>query len=93
VIAAHVSNRLFALAPELARIGGALGLHVASGTGAEPPGQGNNPGRFASEWVLLSADPDALAQAARAAGLHPLTASGDHRPWSDGYVNLLRAIR
>lgn len=93
VIAAHVSNRLFALAPELARIGRAVGLSAATGVGAEPPDQGDNPGRFASEWVLLSADPSALARAEEAAGLHPLTVTGARRPWSDDYVNLLRAIR
>ena len=95
MIAFHISNRLFALGPELRRIAHALGMSAAVGVGAQPPGQGSEPERFASIWVLLAKDPATLTRAETAAGFRALKSAprGGRRPWSDEYVNLLRAIR
>jgi hypothetical protein len=95
MIAFHISNRLFALGPELRRIARTVGMSAAVGVGDQPPGQGSEPERFASIWVLLAKDPATLTHAEAAAGFRALTVPphGQARPWSDDYVNLLRAVR
>jgi SAM-dependent methyltransferase len=93
VIVCHVSNRLFALAPELARIARAEGMVAAFGTSAPGSAKDVAEGRYDSAWVLLAKDPNRLSRLGQAAGFRALEAEGDTRPWTDDWVNLLRAIR
>jgi spermidine synthase len=93
VIACHVSNRLFRLAPELVRIAREEGLSAAFGSSERSEAEAAQ-GHYASEWLLLARDPEQLRVLSAAANFHLVTASlAPARAWSDDYVNLIRAIR
>ncbi len=105
VLAAHVSNRHFDLLPLVARVGLEVGLQpLIVGTTAAPRFQSQ-----ASDWILLSRNPQRLRQLARslrqrtkALGLPPnhahmqfLTKAelADIPLWSDDYSDLLAVLK
>jgi spermidine synthase len=105
VLAAHVSNRHFDLLPLVARLGLEVGLeNLVIGTAAAPQFQSQ-----ASDWILLSRNPQRLQQLARslrqrtrALKLPPKHAAmqrmtrlhlEDVPLWTDDYSDLLGVLR
>src|SRR5262249_14468360 len=91
VIAIHVSNRYFDLAPVVHRLADDLGLTGRFRLDPSSPEQ-EAAGRWSSQWVVLSPDPSALAS------LPPEMGWGDLPPpegrlWTDDYSDLLGAFQ
>jgi predicted methyltransferase len=87
VIAFHVSNRYYDLAPPIAAAVTASGWTILEKSHA--PGEVREPGETPSRWLAASADPDTIASL-RAAGWGD-TAIAD-RPFTDDYADLLRYL-
>ncbi len=88
VIAVHISNRVLNLAPVLAGIAQSLGLqcvHIYRPWMADPSA--------ASDWVLISRDPESFSVSEIAAAGTPLVADNSLPLWTDDYSNLLRVLR
>jgi spermidine synthase len=92
VIAFHVSNRYFDLAPVLARLASERGL-AAAGQEDTPTPDDEAEGKMASTWVLLSPDPAALARVTAGHPWQPLIDAGTTPLWTDTYTDLLGTAR
>jgi len=89
VIAFHVTNRFLALAPVIARVAAARGLHaVLVHDLAE-----QSDWLHRTDWVLVSRDPQALAREPIRAGAAPIATEPGQRPWTDDFNNLLGALK
>ena len=91
VLAVHISNRYFDLAPVVSRLADAFGLSAVGRLDAPPPDQ-VDAGHWSSTWVALAADPAALS------GLDPDDGWGalpapEGRLWTDDYSDLLGSFR
>ncbi|MFP5341769.1 MAG: hypothetical protein ACLGIJ_02415 [Candidatus Limnocylindria bacterium] len=87
VLAFHVSNRYYDLAPPIAAAVEAAGWTILEKS--HQPGEVREPGETPSRWLAASADPDAIA-ALRATGWRPTPAAD--RPFTDDYADLLRYL-
>lgn len=87
LLAFHISNRYYDLAPPIAAAVTAAGLTVLEKS--HDPGPVPEPGETPSRWLAASSDPDTLA-ALEAAGWRPTTAAD--RPFTDDYADLLRYL-
>jgi hypothetical protein len=89
IVAVHISNRFLDLKPVLANLAADLGLNAQLVSD-----DSNEKTRAArSDWVLLSARPDAYAQApfaGRVTGLEPDPGVG---LWTDQFNNLLGILK
>jgi spermidine synthase len=92
VIAVNVSNRFVDLEKPLARLADASGLVGLIRFDTPPPPTHQAPSRFASAWVVLSEDAEALATLASNHEWRTLRSDGG-RAWTDERADLLRAIR
>ena len=89
VIAFHVTNRFLALAPVIARVAGARGLHaVLVHDLAE-----QSDWLHRTDWVLVARDPRALAREPIRSGATPIATQPGQRPWTDDFNNLLGALK
>jgi hypothetical protein len=87
----HVSNRHFDLEPEVARIAKKLGLYAMSKRGED--GVIVDDIRAAStEYVAVAKDTDTLAALRMMASDWVSVADYAGKPWSDNYVNVIRAL-
>ncbi len=92
VIAFHVSNRYFDLAPVVHRVAEELGLAGAIKSDNPSPDE-VAAGRLSSQWVLLSRSPTALGPVMARDGWSSLDVAGDAPLWTDSFSDLLGAFR
>ena len=90
VVAFHVSNRYVDLEPVLGALARQAGLACRSRFD-EARGRAAAPGRDASHWVALAAQPGHLGRVASAAAWRACRSGGD--AWTDDYSNLAGALR
>lgn len=88
VLAVHISNRHFDLAPVLAAAADELGLHAVSGTYADAPEAHES----LAYWVVLTTDQGRAAEFEALPGWEPLTDSGA-RVWTDDYSSVLSVLK
>jgi SAM-dependent methyltransferase len=88
VIAFHVTNRFFDLAPAVDQLAKTYGLASALVVDDTPAG-----GLSKSDWMLLSTDQGWLAEVAVLGTVQAPTAIPSLHPWTDGYSNLLRILK
>lgn len=88
VLAVHISNRYYDLAPPVSAGLAAQGLTVLEKR--HDPGEVREPGETPSRWLAASADAVAI-EALTAAGWRPIE-PGD-RPFTDDYADLLSYLR
>ena len=87
LLAFHVSNRYYDLAPAIAAAVLPHGLTILEKR--YEPGHVREPGATASRWLAASRDPDRV-EGLRAAGWLPVTPSD--RPFTDDYADLIRYL-
>ncbi len=87
VVAFHVSNRYYDLAPAIAAAVSAQGLTIVEKS--HQPGAVKEPGETPSRWLAATRDPGKLDQL-RAEGWSLVAASD--RPFTDDYADLLRYL-
>ncbi|MCB1014823.1 MAG: fused MFS/spermidine synthase, partial [Acidimicrobiales bacterium] len=92
VLAFHVSNRYFDLAPVVGRVGTELGLQGAVRTDA-PDAAASAAGHLSSQWVVLGRSPEALAPIADDPGWYDAGTAGSAPLWTDSFSDLLGAFR
>ncbi|HYF46571.1 MAG TPA: fused MFS/spermidine synthase, partial [Acidimicrobiales bacterium] len=90
LIAIHVSNRYFELAPVIARLADELGLAGRWRLDPSSP-ELEADGRWSSQWVALAQDPAALDRLTPELGWGSLP-SPEGRLWTDDYSDLLGAF-
>ena len=88
IIAFHVTNRFLNLVPVVEGLAHARGLAVAWVSD-----NGDGKGGSSSEWVLLSADPAALAKPSIADAATPISPRRDWRLWTDDFNNLVQVLK
>jgi hypothetical protein len=88
IIAFHVTNRFLDLVPVVEGLAHARGLAVAWISD-----NGDGKGGSSSEWVLLSADPAALAKPSIAEAAAPIDVRRDWRLWTDDFNNLVQVLK
>ncbi len=89
VLAVHISNRFFDLAPVVSRLADDLGLTGLRRNDAAAGVQES--GRWSSQWVVLAADPSAVTALTPELGWGALPAP-EGRLWTDDYSDLLGAF-
>jgi len=88
LIAFHVSNRYYDLAPPIATAATQLGLTVLERSHA--PGAVREPGETPSRWLVASREPGAIAEL-HTSGWVPVALAD--RPFTDDYADLIRYLR
>ncbi|RSZ42631.1 MULTISPECIES: fused MFS/spermidine synthase [unclassified Variovorax] len=89
VIAFHVTNRFLALAPVVAKVAEARGLHaVLVHDEAEQADWLNR-----TDWVLVARDPRVLAREPVGEAAAAIATQPGQRPWTDDFNNLLGALK
>lgn len=91
VLAIHISNRYFDLAPVVSRLAETFGLSAMGRLDAPTPAQ-VEAGHWSSTWVALAPEPAALSGLSAADGWGALP-PGEGRLWTDDYSDLLGAFR
>jgi spermidine synthase len=93
MIAFHVSNRFFDLAPVLARIAADRRLVSYLRDDNDVPPEKAAQGMRASVWVVLARDDNDVGQLAHSAPRWVRLVSGRHESlWTDEYTNLLGVL-
>jgi hypothetical protein len=87
IIAFHVTNRFLDLVPVVEALAHAHGLAVAW-VADDGDGMASR-----SDWVLLSADPDALEKPLIAEATTPIQPRRDWRLWTDDFNNLVQVLK
>jgi spermidine synthase len=93
VLAFHVSNRFFDLAPVLAAIAQDQGLVCYARNDRDVAPERAAEGMRPSVWVTLARDPAALGQIAHSAPRWVRLAHVGRSLWSDDYTNVLGALQ
>lgn len=92
VLAFHVSNRYFELAPVLNRVAEEIGMSGVIGEDDPGPAEAAT-GHISSEWVLLSRSPTAFGAFEDTEGWYPLGLTGPAPLWTDSFSDLLGVFR
>ena len=90
VVAIHVSNRYFELAPVITRLADDLGLEGRWRLDPSSPAL-EAAGRWSSQWVALAVEPDRLSRLTPEMGWGDLPPA-EGRLWTDDYSDLLGAF-
>jgi hypothetical protein len=95
VIALHISNRNLDLAPVVAALVRAAGAVAWQQTHrpAAPPGVAAPAYRNLSSWIVIARQPEDLAPLAADARWSRLEGGAGERPWSDGFSDIVGALR
>jgi spermidine synthase len=88
IIAFHVTNRFLRLAPVVANIAAAQGLHTAY-----IRDENDNPALRNTDWILVSRSADVLAQAPLRQATTPLPAQAGLGVWTDDFNNLFDVLK
>jgi SAM-dependent methyltransferase len=88
IVAFHVTNRFLALAPVVARIAQARGLHAVL-VHDEPEGAYLR----VTDWVLVARDEQTLRRAGIGDAGKAIAPAAGARPWSDDFNNLLGVLK
>ncbi|MDQ0572742.1 SAM-dependent methyltransferase [Variovorax paradoxus] len=89
VVAFHVTNRYLELAPVVARIAEAKGLHAVLVSDDAKDSKWLDP----TDWVLVARDPAVLAREPLRAAASPIALPANTRPWTDDFNNLLGVLK
>jgi hypothetical protein len=89
ILAFHISNQHVDLAPAIGLLAASAGMQARRVS----TGFTQQPGEFASSWLLVTADPDFFAQPALSAVAHLPTSRSDLKVWTDDYSAFLPLIR
>jgi hypothetical protein len=89
IVAFHVTNRFLELAPVVARIAQAKGLHAVLVSDDAEASKWLNP----TDWVLVARDPAVLTREPLCAVASPIATPEDARPWTDDFNNLLGVLK
>jgi hypothetical protein len=91
VIAFNISNEYVNLAPIVANLAADAGLvaYQWSDEDDEDEDDSENPGKYASDWVVMARDPAKLADIVRDGEWEKLTPDPKYPIWTDAYSNLL----
>ncbi len=92
VLAFHVSNRYFDLAPVLGTVSDEIGLYGVFKNDAPDPAAQRD-GHLSSEWVFLSRSSSPLDRMTRGEGWYHLEDAGTAPLWTDSFSDLLGAFR
>lgn len=92
LLAFHVSNRYFDLAPVVGRVGQQLGLSGLVRTDM-PAAAESAAGHLSSQWVLLARSPDDLGVVDGHHEWYDVTAAGTAPLWTDSFSDLIGAFR
>ena len=87
----HISNRYLRLGPEVARVVEDRGL-VAVEQAQQVDAAAIATGRYGSEWVVASADGEAVGLLASDPQWKPLKPPADMRVWTDDYSNIVAVL-
>ena len=93
VLAFHVSNRFFDLAPVLATIGDDRGLVSYARNDQDIPRERAAEGMRPSVWVLLARDERAVGDIARSAPRWVRLNNIGGPLWTDDYTNVLKSLQ
>ena len=88
----HISNRYLRLGPALARLVQERGWSIVEQEQPADAADIRN-GRYASDWVVASADSEVVGLLASDQRWNPITASQQMRVWTDDYSNILAVLR
>jgi MFS family permease/SAM-dependent methyltransferase len=88
IIAFHVTNRFLRLAPVVANIAAAQGLHTAY-----IRDENDNPALRNTDWILVSRSADVLAQAPLRQATTPLPTQPGLGVWTDDFNNLFDVLK
>lgn len=91
VLALHISNRYYDLAPILGNAAKRLGMHAMFQIAKSGPDRKLAPGQAPSRVVLMAPDRAALARAATDPGWRPLAGDGSS-VWTDDHANIFAAL-
>jgi len=92
LIAFHISNRHFNLAPPIAAIARELGLAAAVRHDLDVSPLEAGFGKRPSTWAVVGAADDIVAFRSAKPAWKPIAVSGDAKPWTDDRANLLGAF-
>lgn len=93
VLAVHVSNRYLDLEPLVARIAKEEGLVCRGRRDNEPDEEAESEGRYASDWVAVARNEEALGDLRVAPEWRRIRIPRDTPCWTDDFSNILAAIR
>ncbi len=98
LLAVHVSNRYFALAPPITRVAEDLGLVALWKREPAPAATdavAQRQGKSASEWMVIGRTLESVAPLLkdRAGGWHRLETRGEAPLWTDDFSNVLEVLR
>ena len=92
VMAVHITNRHFDLAPVISRIAPAAGL-AAFERSFSPPAGTDMAALAPSRWMVLARNPDDLRGVLANPGWRSRVPGPFTRPWTDDYSNILSALK
>lgn len=94
MIVFNISNRYLNLRPQIAALSAATRVPAISIIDSSGPAYSGAKARYApSAYAVMTAHPDSLMMLMRRPGWETLPASAEARVWTDGYANLLAALR
>ena len=88
----NVSNRYVKVEPVIAAMAQGEGLHALVNEDLRVSEEEREKGRYASSWVMLARDRNALLALEGRPGWRPATASPAIGHWSDDYSNILQVL-
>ena len=89
LLAVHITNAFLDLKPVLARAADALNVHAV----LIHSDRGVTVGADPSDWVIMSADANALQVFTESKGTPLASPPSNFRLWTDDYTNLLRLLK
>jgi hypothetical protein len=92
VLLIHVSNKFVDLPPLLHAATNALGLATLK-NGYSPSPSEHDRGGYASDWIIIGRDRDALSDLAANSAWRDFPAAAEDAYWTDDYSNVFRALR
>jgi hypothetical protein len=93
IIAMNISNRYVKVEPVIAAMAQAEGLHALVNEDLRVSAEEREKGRFASSWVLLARDRNALVALEQRPGWRLAIVDPAIASWSDDYSNILQVLR
>jgi hypothetical protein len=93
VLAFHISNRHFDLAPVIAALADDAGLTALQRVGAKLSDQDLQSGKIPSSWVVVTRRGEMLPKLASDPNWHDLARNGSLPLWTDDYSSLARILR
>jgi hypothetical protein len=93
IIAFHISNRHFDLAPALASVANSYGLSALVMRDLDISEEEERDGKAASIWVVMARTQEHLKRLTADTRWQPLTAREDFRVWTDDFSNVFSVLK